>query len=148
MPIRIFRNWLARRRLRIRVHTPNDDSGRIKVEVHNSSGSSVIIQNVGTAWPYRGETLRRRLKAYFKHGQHWQTIGWIRHSLTDVNAGPKLPLKLKPGRDVAFELPVEALKAAWHNDRMIFVVRLRDSRGRNYYSPIAQVLRSPVSPAA
>ena len=140
--LRTLKNWLARRRLRIRVQPPADDAELIRVDVHNSSSGPVIIQNIGTAWPYRAEPFGRRLRAYFKHGQHWGTIGWIRHSLTEHDNGPEMPVKLKPGRDVVFELPVAALKAAWRNNRMIFVIRIRDSRGRNYYSPPAEVRRS------
>ena len=136
------KNGQARRRLRISVKPAADGRDELRVDVTNVSFRPLSIQHVGMSWPYRRVHLWDKLKAWLKHGHHWRTIGWTHQRLPEIDHQLQLPTTIDPRRTLSFDLPLQSLKGAWEGDELLFVLRLRDSRGRNYYGRACRLRRT------
>lgn len=128
--LRIFKNWRARRRLKVTVEELG--GGKAKVTARNDSGRTITINHVGISWPYRPERLRTRIRTWYKHGHHWPTIGWTHQRVAELYDALDLPRPLMPDETLVFEMPLAI--GAFKRDGLTFIVRIRDTRGRNYYS--------------
>lgn len=133
--LRILKNWRARRRLKITVQELGD--GKVGVTVRNYSARTITINHVGISWPYRGEKLAARIKTWVKHGHHWPTIGWTHQRVTELYEQLDLPRPIQPGETLEFEMPLNM--GAFKGSGVTFVVRIRDTRGRNYYGRVMRV---------
>lgn len=130
--LRILKNWRARRQLKIRVESLGD--GNVRVAARNYSVRAITINHVGISWPYRPEKLSARLRTWYLHGHHWPTIGWTHQRVTELYETLDLPRSMQSGETLEFEMPLS--KGAFKDGGVTFVVRIRDTRGRNYYGPV------------
>ena len=122
------------------MRPPDGGSGDIVVRVVNRTRRPIGIGHVATAWPYRRQKLSRRLEG-LAQGHPWSTVGWSRQKLPEIDAALQLPTRIAPRDVLEFTMPMATVKGAWKDDVLVFVVRVRDVRGRSYYSPVIRTSR-------